>query len=84
MDALTAEEPEEPEEPETTLRTDILKFALELAGSKSTEGVIPSVAEAFEQAKEDAQSILDAVAAGDDAGQEYAVSVVPAGRQDRS
>lgn len=66
VDALTAEEPEEPEEPETTLRTDILKFALELAGSKSTEGVIPSVAEAFEQAKADAQSILDAVAAGDD------------------
>ena len=28
--------------------------------------MIPSVAEAFEQAKEDAQSILDAVAAGDD------------------
>lgn len=63
VDALSAEEPEEPEQP---LRTAVLEFTLELADSKSTEGVIPSVAEIFEQAKADARAILDAVAAGDE------------------
>ena len=53
------------EEPAEPLRTAILEFALELANEKSTEGVVPSVAEIFEQAKADAQAILDAVAAGD-------------------
>src|SRR5699024_184983 len=52
------------EEPAEPLRTAILEFALELANEKSTEGVVPSVAEIFEQAKADAQAILDAVAAG--------------------
>lgn len=66
VDALSTGEPEEPEDPETALRTDVLEFTLELADSKSTEGVIPSVAEAFEQAKADARAVLDAVAAGED------------------
>ena len=65
VDALSSEEPEEPEDPEKTLRTAVLEFALELAGSKSTEGVIPSVVEIFEQAKADARAVLDAAAAGD-------------------
>lgn len=47
------------------LRTSILEFTLELANGKSTEGVIPTVAEEFEKAKADAQAVLDAVAAGD-------------------
>src|SRR5699024_2486783 len=59
FDENPAEEPSEP------LRTAVLEFTLELAKSKSTEGVIPSVVEVFEQAKADAQAILDAVAAGD-------------------
>lgn len=60
------ENPEqEPEEPAEPLRTAILEFTLELANEASTEGVIPSVVEAFEQAKADAQALLDAVAAGD-------------------
>ena len=53
------------EEPAEPLRTEILEFTLELANAQSTEGVVPSVAELFEQAKADAQAILDAVAAGD-------------------
>lgn len=65
VDALSAGEPEEQEDPETALRTDALEFTLELADSKSTEGVLPSVAEAFEKAKADARAVLDAVAAGD-------------------
>ena len=59
FDENPAEEPSEP------LRTAVLEFTLELAKSKSTEGVVPSVVEVFEQAKADAQAILDAVAAGD-------------------
>ena len=60
------ENPEqEPEEPAEPLRTAVLEFTLELANEASTEGVIPSVVEAFEQAKADAQAILDAVTAGD-------------------
>ena len=53
------------EEPAEPLRTEILEFTLELANAQSTEGVVPSVAELFEQAKADAQAILDAVVAGD-------------------
>lgn len=51
--------------PGEDLSTAALEEALKLAEDVSTENVIPSAAEKFEQAKEEAQAVLDAVKAGD-------------------
>ncbi|OUP48075.1 Cna B-type domain-containing protein [Lachnoclostridium sp. An181] len=45
--------------------TAVLEYALELADKAETEGVIDSVVERFENAKTNAQAILDKVNAGD-------------------
>lgn len=47
------------------LDTQILEMALELAAEADTEGVIPTVAERFEQIYSNAQSILERAQAGD-------------------
>lgn len=53
------------EEPEETLNTDVLEYALELAASADTEGVVPAVADRFNAAVANGQAILDRVYAGD-------------------
>lgn len=57
-------ETEDPE-PGEDLSTEALEEALKRAEDVSTENVIPSAAEKFEKAKEEAQTVLDAVKAGD-------------------
>lgn len=51
--------------PGEDLSTEALEDALKRAEDVSTENVIPSAAEKFEKAKEEAQAVLDAVKAGD-------------------
>lgn len=51
--------------PGEDLSTEALEEALKRAEDVSTENVIPSAAEKFEKAKEEAQAVLDAVKAGD-------------------
>ena len=57
-------ETEDPE-PGEDLSAEALEDALKRAEDVSTENVIPSAAEKFEKAKEEAQTVLDAVKAGD-------------------
>ena len=56
---------QEPEEPAGEISTSVLEYALELAETADTEGVIDSVAEIFNNAKAAAQDILERVQAGD-------------------
>ena len=58
-----APEEEEPAEP---LDTAILEYALELAASADTDGVVASVADRFNAAVANGQAVLDRVNAGDD------------------
>ena len=57
--ALTKSEVEE------TLSVSVLEYALELAASADTEGVVPAVADRFNAAVANGQAILDRVYAGD-------------------
>lgn len=57
----SGEEPEEPERPDT----DILEYAVGLASSADTEGVVPAAAENFRNAYAAAQDLLERVKAGD-------------------
>ena len=52
-------------EVEETLSTAVLEYALELAASADTEGVVPAVADRFNAAVANGQAILDRVYAGD-------------------
>ena len=52
-------------EVEETLSTAVLEYALELAASADTEGVVASVADRFNTAVANGQAILDRVYAGD-------------------
>ena len=52
-------------EVEETLSTSVLEYALELAASADTEGVIPAVADRFNAAVANGQAVLDRVYAGD-------------------
>ena len=56
----------EPEVPAEPLDTAILEYALELAASADTDGVVSSVADRFNAAVADGQALLDRVNAGDD------------------
>ena len=60
----SAQEPDEPDEPEQ-LDTDILEYAVELASSADTTGVVPAAAEKFESAYTAAQDLLERVETGD-------------------
>ena len=53
------------DEPAEELSTAVLEYALELAKKADTTGVVESVVKRFEDAKTNAQTILDAVNAGD-------------------
>src|SRR5699024_5421367 len=48
-----------------TLSTAVLEYALELAASADTEGVVPAVADRFNAAAANGQAVLDRVYAGD-------------------
>ena len=52
-------------EVEETLSVSVLEYALELAASADTEGVVPAVADRFNAAVANGQAILDRVYAGD-------------------
>ena len=52
-------------EVEETLSTAVLEYALELAASADTEGVVPAVADRFNAAVANGQAVLDRVYAGD-------------------
>ena len=56
----------EPEVPAEPLDTAILEYALELAASADTDGVVSSVADRFNAAVADGRALLDRVNAGDD------------------
>ena len=56
----------EPEVPAEPLDTAILEYALELAASADTDGVVSSVADRFNAAVANGQALLDRVNAGDD------------------
>lgn len=55
----------ETEEPEGKVSTAVLEYALELAKTADTEGVIASVADQFQKALDHAQDIYDKAKAGD-------------------
>lgn len=50
---------------DNTISTSVLEYAIELAGTASTEGVIDSVKDAFDKALADAQDVLERVQSGD-------------------
>ena len=60
----SAGEPDEPDDPEL-LGTDILEYAVGLASSADTTGVVPAAAERFENAYAAAQELLKKAKAGD-------------------